>query len=237
MRNILLLVAVICVGYVLVLKLLSEPNLEPSPRVHDHAKFVEDDDKSWFRKGSVNVDPNAILDSHANGYKNSEKLVNKLKPKLAKPFMSDLDKGKKFGSVLLEDIGAARNQDDLKKREEGYRMFAFNTLVSSRIGIASRELPDTRHKACQSVVYPEPNQLPTASVIICFYREDLTTLLRTIQTVIDRSPASVLREVILVNDMSDIDIVDDVENFIMESKLSGLVTLLNAPEVSKHLNQ
>lgn len=55
---------------------------------------------------------------------------------------------------------------------------------------------------CQSVVYPE--DLPTASVIICFYNEHLKTLLRTVHSVIDKTPSTILKEVILVDDYSDI---------------------------------
>lgn len=44
--------------------------------------------------------------------------------------------------------------------------------------------------------------LPTVSVIIPFYDEHLTTLLRSVHSVINRSPPELLKEVILVNDAS-----------------------------------
>jgi len=46
--------------------------------------------------------------------------------------------------------------------------------------------------------------LPSASVIICFYNEHLQALYRTIQSVIKRTPRKLLHEVILINDYSDI---------------------------------
>lgn len=161
---------------------------------------------------------------NANGYRNSESLREQLRPKLAGP----LTKSKKKSSVLWDDVGAAHNADDVKLRDEGYKMFAFNTLVSSRISLR-REIPDTRHAACRNLTYSIVD-LPTASVIICFYREDTSTLLRTIHSVIDRSPPRALHQIILVNDATDIDIIPNITNHIESQNLSSIVTLLNAPE-------
>ena len=44
-----------------------------------------------------------------------------------------------------ESIGVIRNDADIRKRDEGYSKYAFNILVSDRIGL-HRELPDTRHE-------------------------------------------------------------------------------------------
>ena len=45
--------------------------------------------------------------------------------------------------------------------------------------------------------------LPTTSVVIAFYNEAWSTLLRTVHSVLETSPAILLREVILVDDYSD----------------------------------
>lgn len=47
------------------------------------------------------------------------------------------------------------------------------------------------------------DQLPTTSVIIAFYNEAWSTLLRTVYSVLETSPDILLEEVILVDDYSD----------------------------------
>uniref|UniRef100_A0A4W3K3W1 Glycosyltransferase 2-like domain-containing protein n=1 Tax=Callorhinchus milii TaxID=7868 RepID=A0A4W3K3W1_CALMI len=45
--------------------------------------------------------------------------------------------------------------------------------------------------------------LPTASVIICFHNEAWSTLLRTVNSVMDTAPKKFLKEIILVDDLSN----------------------------------
>ena len=56
---------------------------------------------------------------------------------------------------------------------------------------------------CRCVDRRYSPDLPTASVVIIFHNEAYTVLLRTITSVINRSPAHLLQEIILVDDFSD----------------------------------
>ena len=75
-----------------------------------------------------------------------------------------------------------------------------------------RSLPDVRHQACKLIEYPA--NLPTASVIFIFKNERWSVLLRSVYSVINRSPSHLLKEVILVDDVSEIDEVNKIKNYL-----------------------
>ncbi|XP_062525665.1 putative polypeptide N-acetylgalactosaminyltransferase 9 isoform X4 [Bombyx mori] len=84
---------------------------------------------------------------------------------------------------------------------EGWKKNAFNQYVSDLISIR-RKLPDPRDEWCkQPGRYLE--DLPQTSVVICFHNEAWSVLLRTVHSVLDRSPAHLIKEIILVDDFSD----------------------------------
>lgn len=60
--------------------------------------------------------------------------------------------------------------------------------------------------------------MPTASVIVCFYNEHYHTLLRTVHSILDRTPSAILHEIVLVDDYSDIEGLHmDVQKYISEN--------------------
>ncbi len=65
-----------------------------------------------------------------------------------------------------------------------------------------RTLPDVRNSVCRNKKYPE--DLPTASVVIIFKNERWSPVLRTVYSVLNRSPRHLLKEIILVDDQSDL---------------------------------
>ena len=77
---------------------------------------------------------------------------------------------------------------------------AFNLVVSDKISY-TREVPDTRDARCKSVYYE--SDLPNTSIIIIFTNEAWSPLIRTIWSVLNRSPKHLVHEIILVDDFSD----------------------------------
>ncbi|CAF3752640.1 unnamed protein product [Adineta steineri] len=92
------------------------------------------------------------------------------------------------------------SKEERKKYDDGWQNNAFNQYVSDMISLR-RNLADIRDPECKKVDF-HPN-LPDTSVIIIFHNEARSALLRTVWSVIDRSPPHLLKEVILVDDFSD----------------------------------
>lgn len=84
---------------------------------------------------------------------------------------------------------------------ELYALHSYNILVSDKIAI-NRSLPDVRSESCKNTIIQLDN-LPSASIIIVFHNEAWSTLMRTVMSVILRSPSILLKEIILVDDASE----------------------------------
>lgn len=67
---------------------------------------------------------------YRSGYKNSDALIRKLQPKILKP---DID-----------EVGMVKTAEDQALKMEGYKVHAFNVLVSRELSY-NRDIPDTRH--------------------------------------------------------------------------------------------
>uniref|UniRef100_A0A8C6TQC9 Polypeptide N-acetylgalactosaminyltransferase n=1 Tax=Neogobius melanostomus TaxID=47308 RepID=A0A8C6TQC9_9GOBI len=89
---------------------------------------------------------------------------------------------------------------DADRVDQAYRENGFNIYVSDRISL-NRSLPDIRHQNCAKKLYSE--KLPNTSVIIPFHNEGWSSLLRTVHSVLNRSPPALIHELILVDDFSD----------------------------------
>ncbi|XP_034746748.1 polypeptide N-acetylgalactosaminyltransferase 10-like [Etheostoma cragini] len=96
--------------------------------------------------------------------------------------------------------GKAFPLTDADRVDQAYRENGFNIYVSDRISL-NRSLPDIRHANCKTKLYAE--KLPNTSIIIPFHNEGWSSLLRTVHSVLNRSPPQLIAEVILVDDFSD----------------------------------
>ncbi|NP_598950.2 polypeptide N-acetylgalactosaminyltransferase 10 [Mus musculus] len=89
---------------------------------------------------------------------------------------------------------------DAERVDQAYRENGFNIYVSDKISL-NRSLPDIRHPNCNSKLYLET--LPNTSIIIPFHNEGWSSLLRTVHSVLNRSPPELVAEIVLVDDFSD----------------------------------
>ncbi|XP_041118008.1 polypeptide N-acetylgalactosaminyltransferase 13-like isoform X2 [Polyodon spathula] len=110
------------------------------------------------------------------------------------------------------------SKDDQEKMKELFKINQFNLMASDMIAL-NRSLPDVRLEGCKTKVYPDA--LPNTSIVIVFHNEAWSTLLRTVHSVINRSPRHLLLEILLVDDASERD-------FLM-TKLEKYVRNLEVP--------
>ena len=114
-----------------------------------------------------------------------------------------------------------------QKAEEIMKKEAFNLLISDRISY-NRTLPDVRDSLCAKLSYDRI--LPSASVIIIFTNEAWSPLIRTIWSVLNRSPAHHLKEILLIDDFSDrVELQGKLERYI-ETQLPSKVRLVRLKE-------
>uniref|UniRef100_A0A1L8E1A6 Polypeptide N-acetylgalactosaminyltransferase n=1 Tax=Nyssomyia neivai TaxID=330878 RepID=A0A1L8E1A6_9DIPT len=106
-------------------------------------------------------------------------------------------------------------ENDLK--ESMYRANGFNALLSDKISV-NRSIPDIRHAKCKEKKYL--SELPTVSVIVPFYEEHWSTLLRTTYSVLNRSPPELIAEIILVDDGSERTFLKEPLDHFVDGKLS-----------------
>lgn len=103
-------------------------------------------------------------------------------------------------------------QDGREKRRSdfGYDRFAFDVLISDKIG-PWRDIPDTRHELCTTLDYGK-FEIPAASIVICYFNEALSVLIRMINGLLDRTPARLIKEILLIDDWSDDGMLLGIEN-------------------------
>lgn len=114
------------------------------------------------------------------------------------------------------------NARDIEENRKLFKQTGVSVLVSDKISV-NRSIPDSRNVECQRVKYPA--DLPNVSVIIIFYNEPMSVLLRTVHAVVNRTPRELLHEVILVNDKSsNEELYESLESYVKRN-FNGLVTI------------
>uniref|UniRef100_A0A1I7ZP92 Polypeptide N-acetylgalactosaminyltransferase n=1 Tax=Steinernema glaseri TaxID=37863 RepID=A0A1I7ZP92_9BILA len=115
------------------------------------------------------------------------------------------------------------------EKEEGQsqmKTWFMNVVASDKISL-DRSIPDSRSQQCKDVVYDK--DLPPASVVIVFTDEAWTTLLRTVHSVINRSPRHLLYEVVLLDDFSQrAELKGKLDDYV--KRFGGLVKIVRSTE-------
>ncbi|XP_022612949.1 N-acetylgalactosaminyltransferase 7 [Seriola dumerili] len=99
--------------------------------------------------------------------------------------------------------------------------FGFNMVASDMISL-DRTISDIRHEECKYWYYDD--RLLTSSVVIVFHNEGWSTLMRTVHSVIKRTPRKYLAEIVMIDDYSNkVHLKERLEEYIKQ--WNGLVKL------------
>ncbi|XP_053273944.1 N-acetylgalactosaminyltransferase 7 isoform X1 [Pleuronectes platessa] len=99
--------------------------------------------------------------------------------------------------------------------------FGFNMVASDMISL-DRTISDIRHEECKYWHYDD--RLLTSSVVIVFHNEGWSTLMRTIHSVIKRTPRRYLAEIVMIDDFSNkVHLKERLEEYLKQ--WNGLVKL------------
>ncbi|KAK3092460.1 hypothetical protein FSP39_003078 [Pinctada imbricata] len=134
------------------------------------------------------------------------------------------DKKEEINSIETNFGNCEEVQDYVNKDVAG----VYDVKVLNRQGIVlTPEDQKDQRRGCQDKKYS--NISVDASIIICFYNEALSALLRNIYSVLERTPKKYLKEIIVVDDSSDIaDVGCKVEKYL--HKHLPNVKFLRTPE-------
>ncbi|XP_071039906.1 putative polypeptide N-acetylgalactosaminyltransferase 9 [Parasteatoda tepidariorum] len=174
--------------------------------VHDVNRQSELKAKERFKQNLLQLNAVSLNEKYSTKYR---KLTDEHVPinvnvphfeemRLNLSLLKDYDKPGEYGKpVILNDVSEVEEY----VIASGWRRHAFNEFVSDRVSL-HRQLPDARPKGCKNETYSQ--NLPKTSIIICFHNEAWSTLLRTVHSVLNRSPANLIEEIILIDDFSEL---------------------------------
>ena len=141
------------------------------------------------------------------------------------------------------------NADEKKLSAKSFPSAAFNVYISDRLRFGlffyfifinfnlfiifffspNRSLPDPRPYECAQINYDLDN-LGHVSVIIIFTNEIWSALIRTVWSVVNRTPKILLKEIILVDDFSDkFELSEPLQEYV-DHHFGTLVKIIRLPK-------
>jgi len=161
----------------------------------------------FINTNNNNAVDKATHDSYVDSGKFHNNYEKSIRMDIAKQVAKLGDDGK---AVTLTGISKEIGEKQLKK-------IALNEELSEHLSY-NRTTPDARNPLCRNRVY-DLNSLPTTSVVIIFYNEPYSVIVRTIHSVLNTCDRRILKEVILVDDGSTLEDDKGKLDYYVESRL------------------
>ncbi|EGT45560.1 hypothetical protein CAEBREN_24622 [Caenorhabditis brenneri] len=102
--------------------------------------------------------------------------------------------------IDTDELGKIHGKLEDAQQADGYKKYQFNGLLSDRIG-SRRKIKDSRHAKCSDLQYSP--ELPAASIVVCYFNESPSVLIRMVNSIFDRTKAEHIHEILLVDDSSE----------------------------------
>lgn len=179
-----------------------------------YIKFLNNNSNSGNNINSNDINSDALVgDSDTSKINiNYEKSIQR---DLAKQVPKLGDNGE---AVTLE--GSAKELGD-----KFLATIALNEELSEQLSY-NRTTPDARNPLCRDLTY-DIDSLPTTSVVIIFFNEPYSVLLRTVHSVINTVPKKLLKEIILVDDASvNVELIGKLDYYIETRLPKNIVKVL-----------
>lgn len=121
-------------------------------------------------------------------------------------------------------IAHLADPEDIADGEKQLAKIALNQALSEHISY-NRTVPDARHPGCRKKTY-DVNNLLTTSVIVIFFNEPYSVLVRTVHSVINTTPKNLLKQIILVDDGSSNSDLKHKLDYYVETRLNDKVKVV-----------
>eukprot|EP00729_Bicosta_minor_P004613 gene4613-17230_t len=109
-------------------------------------------------------------------------------------------KQKRVEKQVQKAENVENEKSEKEKVEASIKLYSFNEYKSSLLPL-DREIPDIRIQECKGLEW-DVAAMPKTSIIICFVDESWSALLRSIWSVLNRSPHELITEILLIDDGS-----------------------------------
>ncbi|XP_072322266.1 polypeptide N-acetylgalactosaminyltransferase 18 isoform X2 [Scyliorhinus torazame] len=105
-------------------------------------------------------------------------------------------------SSLFTHWGRGLTPENRRVALKKFQYYGYNSYLSDQLSL-DRSIPDLRPDGCRNITYPA--NLPQVSVVFIFVNEAPSVVLRSMHSVISKTPAHLLKEIVLVDDHSNND--------------------------------
>lgn len=205
------IVACLCFFYVRNLNAISVEKTKISNNVPQQQRLIQEADQ-------IQEPDNQLVIEHETSEKQQ---LNKYELEIQKDLLRQkeipqLGEGGKIAHL--------RDPEDIAEGEKQLAKIALNQALSEHISY-NRTVPDARHPACRKKHY-DVNSLLTTSVIVIFFNEPYSVLIRTVHSVINTAPKNLLKEIILVDDGSSNADLKHKLDYYVSSRLSDKVKVV-----------